>query len=561
MSSPASVSVWSGYFRLSLADRIQLLQREIPSLTHEDIESLNGAINFTKTDAIIENAIGNVAIPLGIAPNFVLNGQPYVVPMSVEESSVIAAASGAAKLISDNGGFKANSTEPIMIGQIQIVGLTDNERIRAGEVIQEEQERIIEQANEKCQSMVKRGGGCRALRLRYTNNRLRQGIQDSQLSLLVDLLIDCRDCMGANLINTVCEGSAGEILALLKYKGIENARIGLRILSNLCSERRTKAEFILPFTSLSWKGVNGREVAERILEAFHFACDDEYRACTNNKGIMNGIDAVAIATGQDWRAIEAAAHCWAWKRNVQSDGRGVYGPLAQYRIQGENLIGELELPISVGTVGGSIQSLPIFRATHKILGNPNSSQLSQVMVAVGLAQNFAAIRALAVEGIQRGHMALHARNIAAAAGASKKEVIEIIANYCSKLKKINQQAANEFQSEFQRCAPVEPSQLAVLAWNVDGIVKAIAFPSRFPRLFILAGDEDSINCRLLCSSPQPTSTEISLFYQQLINCLNHHRSALLQNLTGSDHERIINFPLSAVDELLQELNKRTDKRE
>ena len=328
-------------------------------------------------------------LPLGLGIGFRINGKNFNVPMAVEEPSVIAACSVIAKLVSEHaGGFQCKSTPPIMIGQIQITDISDYEQVKY--VLTNKKSDIIDLANQHCASMLKRGGGVVDLRWR----RLAQDM------IVVELLIDVRDAMGANVINTIVEATSPFIIELLGQ-----GQAGIRILTNLCTERMTMSKFEIPIEKLAWKNASGELVAQKIIEAHRFAQLDQYRATTNNKGIMNGVDAVALAMGQDWRAIESAAHSYA-----SLNGR--YSPLADYKIVDGKFIGKIELPISVGTKGGAITTNPSYINTHQLMGNPSANEIAQAMASVGLANNFAALRAMSIEGIQRGHMNLHARQVA-----------------------------------------------------------------------------------------------------------------------------------------------------
>jgi degradative hydroxymethylglutaryl-CoA reductase len=386
---------------------------------------------------MVENCVGVLSLPLGVAPNFVINGRRLVIPMCVEEPSVIAAASGAAKLVAEaGGGFRAEATRSLMVGQVQLLDVADLQA--ATRRIEAEKGALIELANTQfCAKMHARGGGVVSLEVRTVAPRGADSARRRPY-LVVHIELDVQEAMGANLINTVTEGLAPSL------ERASGGRAALRILSNLCPARRAKASFRLPVEQLSWKGVEGATVATRLLEAFHFAQDDAFRATTHNKGIMNGVDAVALATGQDWRAVEAAAHAWAATR----DGGGGYGPLTRYWLEagasgGGALCGELDMPIAVGVVGGALHSHPIYRLTLELMGRPTAAELAQAMVCVGLAQNFAALRALAVEGIQRGHMALHARNVAVAAGVSEELVPSAVA-FMTAQGQVSREKAEEF---------------------------------------------------------------------------------------------------------------------
>jgi degradative hydroxymethylglutaryl-CoA reductase len=311
---------------------------------------------------MIENCIGVMPLPLGLGIGFKVNGKAYLVPMAIEEPSVIAACSSTAKIISEHGsGFICQSTPPVMIGQIQISSITDFSKFKY--TIEHKKSEIIGFANQSCQSMLKRGGGVQDLRYRQLSTDM----------AVVELLVNVCDSMGANIINTICEATAPYMQSLLGQ-----GYIGIKILTNLCTERMTVSSFEIPLDKLDWKGTSGKLVAEKIIEAYRFAQLDQYRATTHNKGIMNGIDAVAIALGQDWRAIESAAHSYAALK-------GQYKPLSHYWIEKGMFKGRLEIPISVGTKGGAISTNPSYINTHKIMGFPSSSELAQVMVSVGLA--------------------------------------------------------------------------------------------------------------------------------------------------------------------------------
>ena len=431
---------------------------------------------------MIENCVGCLSLPLGVAPTFVINGRHYVVPMAVEEPSVVAAASGIGKLVSEEGGgFTVESGENLMIGQIQLLDIThaaapqaDSEHDAVDAVIaiiQQQREELLRQGNSHCLSMVKRGGGMRDI---HAERRVSRSGRAAD-SVIVFLKVDVCDSMGANIVNSICEGLSPSLLSLL---AAFRPRLGLRILSNLCVDRRTAASFRLPFSALAYKGVDGAEVARRVVEAFEFACDDEFRAVTNNKGVMNGMDAVAIATGQDWRALEAAAHAWAAVRH-RFDSRypaAPYGPLCTYSLSPSgHLVGRCDIPISVGTAGGAISSHPLYSLTLALLHHPTARELAGVIVSVGLAQNFAALRALAIEGIQRGHMSLHARNIALAAGVTDAQVQEV-ADWLNAIGRVSKAEAEAYWKRRQQWAAAEqPSALYVeaTAVRVRGVQVAV----------------------------------------------------------------------------------------
>ncbi|MCX6777841.1 MAG: hydroxymethylglutaryl-CoA reductase, degradative [Candidatus Micrarchaeota archaeon] len=381
-----------GFYRLPIAERRRLMS-EMAGLGQDELALLErmGALDEATADRMVENAIGVLPLPLGIATNFRINGRDYLIPMAIEEPSVIAAASNAARLAREGGGFTAKCSEPIMIGQILLEGVKDSGK--AAKAILAKKKEIIKMANSFDETLVRLGGGAREIEVR----RLRENM------LAVHLLVDVRDAMGANAVNTMCEGVAPII------EKASGGKKTMAILSNLATSRMAEA-------SVVYLGeVVGKEVVNGVVSAYRFAAADPYRCATHNKGIMNGIDAVAIATGNDWRAIEAGAHAYA-----ATNG---YSPLTKWEKTEEgNLRGSIRLPIAAGIVGGATRTNPIARISLKILGIKTAQELAQVMASVGLAQNFAAIRALSTEGIQKGHMKLHARNIAITAGATGGEI-------------------------------------------------------------------------------------------------------------------------------------------
>jgi len=376
----AAVAVWSG-------------------LDSPQSAALNGSEGLTLEQAeyMIENVVGLYSLPLGIAVNFQVNGREVLVPMAIEEPSVVAGASFMAKLARVGGGFSASTTPPEMIGQMQILDIDDVHAAR--EALLQNRDRILEVANGIDPVIHKFGGGARDLEVRI--------FEESAIGafLVAHLIYDTRDAMGANAINT-----ATETLAPL-LEEITGGRVHLRILSNLADRRLARAQCSIPVADLAFGEYSGEQVRAGIIEAWAFAAVDPYRAATHNKGIMNGVDAVVIATGNDWRAIEAGAHAYAAR-----DGR--YTSLSTWgKDEDGSLIGELEMPLAVGTVGGATKAHPTAQAALAVLGVQSATELAEVIVSVGLAQNLAALRALATEGIQRGHMGLHARQVAIAAGA------------------------------------------------------------------------------------------------------------------------------------------------
>ena len=371
----------------------------------DETTSLVNGLEINQANHMIENVIGSFNLPMGIATNFLINGKNYLIPMVIEEPSVVAAVSFAAKLFRQGGGFTTSSDAPIMIGQIQILDI-DNPN-HAEIQIQLHKTELLEKVNAIGGSIVRRGGGAVDLKTRI--------ILDDRIGnmIIVHLLYDTRDAMGANAINTAVEHIAPDI------EHITGGRVHLKILSNLTDKRKARAEGIIPASALKKDNVAGKDVIKAIIEAGIFAEVDPYRATTHNKGIMNGIDAVAIATGNDWRAIESGAHAFAAR-----DGQ--YTSLTKWwEDENGDLRGSIELPLAVGIVGGATRVHPTAQTALKILDIETAQELSEIMAAVGLAQNLAAIRALSTEGIQHGHMRMHARQLAISAGASDKQVTKI----------------------------------------------------------------------------------------------------------------------------------------
>ncbi len=388
------------FYKYEVEERIQLLyERKI--INHDDLLALKNQQLLLDTDAankMIENVVSVFGLPMGLGLNFLVNNKSYVVPMVVEEPSILAAVSSAAKVVRNAGGFTAESDEPILIGQVQLVDVKNPAKTRSA-ILQSKQE-ILNLANGLHPNMVKRGGGAVDLEV-----FIHQQIKRPGSMVVVHLLVDTRDAMGANLVNSMCEG-----IAPLLEKITEN-KVYLRILSNLTDRSMVRARCEIPLKYLDFNESSGEDVCEGIVRAYEFAAVDPYRASTHNKGIMNGIDPLAIASGNDWRAIEAAAHSFA----AQS---GHYSPLTNwYKNDKGNLVGTIEIPLKVGIVGGSLNSNKMVALAHRILGIESATELAEVMGAVGLAQNLSALRSLGTEGIQRGHMTLHARSVASTAGA------------------------------------------------------------------------------------------------------------------------------------------------
>ncbi len=385
-----------GFYRLSPEERLEKV-RELANLSDEEAEAIakHGSLSIAQADRMIENVIGTFELPLGIATNFLIDGRDYLIPMAIEEPSVVAAASNAAKMARAGGGFVTDATPPVMIAQVQLCDVDDPYSARM-EILRIKEE-IIRKANEQDPVLVKLGGGCRDVEVRVVDSRRGPMV-------VTHLLVDCRDAMGANAVNTMAEAVAPLI------ERAAGGRVYLRIISNLAVFRLARAKAVFKADA-----IGGEEVVEGVLNAYAFAEADPFRCATHNKGIMNGVTAVVLATGNDTRAVEAGAHAYAALRG--------YKPLTTYERNSEgDLVGTIELPVAVGIVGGATASHPVARACLKILGVRSARELARVIAAVGLAQNFAALRALATEGIQRGHMELHARNIAAMAGAKGDEV-------------------------------------------------------------------------------------------------------------------------------------------
>lgn len=388
------------FYKHEVGERLKmLLDREIISRSdYKLLKNQQQLLSSDDADYMIENVIGVFGLPMGLGLNFVINNRPYIVPMVVEEPSIVAAVSSAAKVVRNAGGFSVIADEPILIGQIQIVDV--HHPAKAKHAILQHKQEIIDLANSLHPNMVKRGGGAIDLEV-----IVHQQIRNSGSMVVVHLMVDTRDAMGANLVNSMCEGVASLV------EKITGKKVYLRILSNLTDRSIVRAQCEIPSEMLDFNEAAGSEVCDGIVRASEFAAIDPYRAATHNKGIMNGIDPVAIATGNDWRAVEAAAHAFAAKGSR-------YTSLTSWSKSEEgNLVGTIEIPLNVGIVGGSLKSNKAVGLAHRILGIESSTELAMVMGAVGLAQNLSALRSLGTEGIQRGHMTLHARSVASTAGA------------------------------------------------------------------------------------------------------------------------------------------------
>jgi hydroxymethylglutaryl-CoA reductase len=397
------------FYKLSVEERHRIVY-ERGLLNTSDFRALSSGkhtLDLESADKMIENVVGVMGLPLGLGMNLLVNDKQYLVPMVVEEPSVVAALGSASKLIRSCGGFRAEATDPILIGQIQVVNVPDMER--AKHALRDRRQEIINLANSFHPNMVARGGGARDIEL-FVHPLPSSG----KPMLVVHLLVDTRDAMGANLVNGMCEGVAPLV------ESITGGEVFLRILSNLTDRSLVRAYCKIPIERLAGRGYTGKQARDGIIVAADFAAVDPYRAATHNKGIMNGIDPLAIATGNDWRAIEAGAHAYAARG-------GRYSSLTEWSADEEgNLCGRLEMPIKVGIVGAPLESNPTVALNLRLLGVESATELAQVMGAVGLAQNFAAIRALATEGIQKGHMTLHARSVVTAAGAPKEVFDEVL---------------------------------------------------------------------------------------------------------------------------------------
>ena len=417
MSKPSSIS---SFYKLSLEERLDKL-RDFSGLSDEEIELVkNGKLSLSTAQRMIENVVGILPIPLGIAVNFLINGRDYLIPMAIEEPSVVAAASHAAKLARPSGGFQASSTDPIMIGQIQLVK-SRSPRDAEKQILASKKE-ILNIANQQDPMLISKGGGAKDLRVRILPSL-------TGTMVIAELMVDCRDAMGANVVNTMAESVA----PLLEK--LSEGRANLRIISNLADRRVARAS-----VGISKEALGGEAVVDGIVDAYAFAAADPYRCATHNKGVMNGVTAVCLATGNDTRAIEAGAHAYASRT-------GHYSPLTRWsKNENGDLEGFIEIPAAVGIIGGITAVHPTAKICLKILGVKSAKELGEVMASVGLAQNLAALRALAAEGIQRGHMSLHARNIAAMAGA-EGDLIDLVAAAMVSEKKVRLDRAKELVVE------------------------------------------------------------------------------------------------------------------
>jgi len=420
----SKTSELSGFYKLTPKERVQIV-KEFAGLTDEEVQILQstGSLKMELADRMIENVVGAIPIPLGIAVNFLINGKDYLIPMAIEEPSVVAAASYAAKMARLKGGFFTSSTEPIMIGQIQAVGIKDPYGAKMAIIAAKNE--IIKKANEQDPMLVSVGGGAKDLEVKVIET-------NTGPMVITELYVDCRDAMGANAVNSMAEAVAPMI------ERITHGKVYMRIISNLAVKRLARA-----WTVIAKEEVGGEEVVNGIVEAYNFAAADPFRAATHNKGILNGIIGVVIATGNDHRAVEAGAHAYATRS-------GHYGPLTVWeKNKDRDLVGSIELPMAVGIIGGATKVHPVAKVALKILGVKTANELGEVMAAVGLAQNLGALRALAHEGIQRGHMSLHARNIAITAGATG-DLIDLVVEKMVEERKVRLDRAKELIEEYKK---------------------------------------------------------------------------------------------------------------
>jgi hydroxymethylglutaryl-CoA reductase len=406
---PVENSRLKGFYKLSVEERREKVA-ELAGLDPEAVAALaaTGELSEAAADRIIENVIGTLALPVGVATNFIVDGEHYLVPFALEEPSVVAAASNMAKRCHAKGGFVSDNTDPIMIGQIQVVGCEDP--FAAKEALLSASDELISACNEVDPILVRFGGGCKGLEARVLDTQ-------SGPMVIVHILVDCRDAMGANAVNTMAESIAPRV------ESITGGTVILRIISNLAVHRlaRVRATFTPEeMVNAGESSEEGAKVIDGIIQAYHFAAADPFRATTHNKGIMNAISAIAVACGQDWRAIESGAHSYAAHERT-------YGSLTHWEKDDEgNLVGSIELPMAVGLVGGAVRVHPTAKANVAIMGARTADELAKVIAAAGIAQNLGALRALATVGIQAGHMKLHSRNMAVTAGAADDEVEKVV---------------------------------------------------------------------------------------------------------------------------------------
>ncbi|HNX09629.1 MAG TPA: hydroxymethylglutaryl-CoA reductase, degradative [Methanothrix sp.] len=414
----------SGFFKLAPTERLEAAARQA-SLNDEEIDQIKRGLSLDQADKMVENVVGMFQVPLGIATNFVIDGREVLIPMATEEPSVIAAASNGARMAREAGGFVTSSSGPVMRAQIQATGIVDPYSARQAILLHRDE--LIKMANDKDPMLVKFGGGVKDIEVYVIDSKLGPMV-------VTHLIVDCRDAMGANAVNTMAEALAPRI------EQITGGRVYLRIISNLADLRLARARAVFKAEE-----IGGHEVVDGILLAAELAQVDSYRAATHNKGIMNGVTAVVLATGNDTRAVESGAHAYASKS-------GQYRSLTRYEKNKDgDLVGSIEMPVAVGLVGGATRVHPVAKTAVRILGVKSADDLSRIIAAVGLCQNFAALRALASEGIQRGHMSLHAKNVAVQAGA-KCDMIEIIAARMAAERRISVDRATELIAEMNEKA-------------------------------------------------------------------------------------------------------------
>jgi len=409
----------SGFYRLAPSERLAAAAEQT-SIGKEEIDQVERGLSLEQADKMVENVVGMFQVPLGVATNFVIDGREVLIPMATEEPSVIAAASNGARMAREGGGFVTTSTGPVMRAQIQATGIVDPYSAR--QAILHHKDELMKMANDKDPMLVRFGGGVKDIEVQVIDSRLGPMV-------VTHLIVDCRDAMGANAVNTMAEALAPRI------EQITGGRVYLRIISNLADLRLARARAVFKAEE-----IGGHEVVDGILLAAELAQVDPYRAATHNKGIMNGVTAVVLATGNDTRAVEAGAHSYAAMQ-------GQYRSLTRYEKNRDgDLVGSIEMPVAVGLVGGATRVHPVAKTAVKILGVKSADDLSRIIAAVGLCQNFAALRALASEGIQRGHMSLHAKNVAVQAGA-KCDMIEIVAARMAAERRISVDRAVELMAE------------------------------------------------------------------------------------------------------------------
>ena len=419
-------SEFPGFYRLTPKERLRFVGK-FAHLDKAELKILaeSSALKIDTANRMIENTVGVMPVPLGIAMNFLINGKDRLIPMAIEEPSVVAGASNAAKMARSKGGFWTSSTRPVMIGQIQVAGCADPNKARAS--ILASTDEILRKANDQDPVLVSKGGGAIGLEAKVISTILGPMV-------IAELLVDCGDAMGANAVNTMAEAVAPLV------ERVSGGRVYLRIISNLADRRLAQAR-----VTVAKEAVGGADIVDGIISAYAFAAADPYRCATHNKGVMNGVTAVVLATGNDTRAIEAGAHAYAARS-------GQYSPLTRWKKDANgDLVGEIEMPMAVGLIGGATAVHPVAKVAVKILGVKSARELAEIIAAVGLCQNLAALRALAAEGIQRGHMRLHARNLAATAGATG-DVIDKIADRMIEEKKIRIDRAKELLAEYLKRA-------------------------------------------------------------------------------------------------------------